>query len=76
MPFGLTNAPSSFQSLMNEVFRGMLCMGVLVFLYDILVFSADWTEHMEHLEAVLIVLQDHVLFSNKKKCSFGHMSVE
>lgn len=31
MPFGLMNAPSTFQSLMNEVFRSMLRKFVLVF---------------------------------------------
>ena len=56
MPFGLTNAPSIFQGIMNEIFQPYLRKFVLVFFYDILVFSKGWVEHLEHLEMVLKIL--------------------
>jgi hypothetical protein len=35
MPFGLTNAPAILQSLMNDIFRNMLDICVVVYLNDI-----------------------------------------
>uniref|UniRef100_A0A151UIJ1 Retrovirus-related Pol polyprotein from transposon 17.6 n=1 Tax=Cajanus cajan TaxID=3821 RepID=A0A151UIJ1_CAJCA len=76
MPFGLTNAPATFQSLMNEVFQGILRKFVLVFFDDILVYSSSWSSHLQHLEVVLKLLQQHKLFARMSKFSFGLQQVE
>ncbi|CAO2146507.1 unnamed protein product [Urochloa humidicola] len=75
MVFGLTNAPSTFQAMMNSVLHDFLCRCVLVFFDDILIYSATWTEHLQHVRAVLQVLRDNRLAVKQSKCSFGARSV-
>ena len=75
MPFGLTNAPSTFQLLMNEIFKNQLRRYVLVFFDDILVYSTNWEDHLKHLETTLAILKNHNLFAKLGKCEFGQMTV-
>lgn len=76
MPFGLTNAPATFQSLMNGIFQFAMRKFVLIFFDDILIYSADWESHLQHLEIVLITLNKHQLFAKFSKCEFGMIQIE
>ncbi|KAL5502694.1 hypothetical protein EMCRGX_G009508 [Ephydatia muelleri] len=53
MPFGLTNAPATFQRLMEDVLSGLHWTTCLVYLDDILIFSATVEDHLVRLRDVL-----------------------
>ena len=56
MPFGLYNAPTTFMRAMNDLLRPFLGDCVIVYLYDILIFSKYREEHVMHIKKVLDVL--------------------
>ena len=76
MPFDLTNAPVTFQSLMNDIFAGILRKFVLIFFDDILVYSANSKDHLYHLEVVLSILKQHQLFARFFKYCFGVQQID
>jgi hypothetical protein len=70
MSFGLTNAPAYFMYLMNKVFMEYMDKFVVVFIYDILIFSKMEEEHKKHLRLVLEKLRSNQLYAKFSKCEF------
>ena len=76
MPFGLCNAPAVFQSLMQMVLEDGLNKFVVVFIDDILIYSKDEKEHLQHLQWVLEQLRKWQLYAAPDKCEWGKSEVK
>jgi hypothetical protein len=76
IPFGLTNAPSTFQGLMNSIFKPFPRKFVLVFFDDILIYNKSWEDHVQHVDRVLQLLEEKQLYVKPSKCFFGVQEVE
>lgn len=73
--FGLTITLSAFQFLMNGVFKEYLRKFILAFFYDILIYSLDFSTHLNHLMVTLRILKNQLVI-NLKKCIFGECKLE
>jgi hypothetical protein len=68
MPFSLANTPSIFMDLMNQVFHDFLNRFVVVFIDDLLIYSANHQDHASHLRSVLEILREKKFYAKLKKC--------
>ena len=59
MPVKLANASATFMDLMHMVFQPYLDQFVVVFVFDILIYSKLEEKHECHLRIVIQALRDH-----------------
>ena len=55
---------------MNQLFADLLDQGVIIFLYNILIYSEDVTDHLCLMSMVFDHLRKYDFFCKIKKCSF------
>jgi hypothetical protein len=71
MAFGLTGAPATFHFAMNASLAPVLRKFTLVFFDDILIYSRDYEEHLQHVEQVLKILHRDKWLVKLPKCAFA-----
>jgi len=77
MYFGLTNSPTTFQTIMNNLFRDLINQGdTATFIDDILVAMDTKEGHDKLVEEVLKRLEENDLFVKPKKCKWKVREVE
>ena len=77
MYFGLTNFSTTFQTMMNNLFRDLINQGdMAIFIDDILVATDTEEGHDELVEEVLKRLEENDLFVKPKKCKWKVREVE
>ena len=76
MPFGLRNAPATFQRTLDVILSGVKWKTCLVYIDDVIIFSKNEEEHVDHLEQVLSLLGEAGVKLKLKKCFFFKQEVE
>ena len=71
------NSHATFQTMMNNIFQGMIAEGVVcVYLDDILIFTKMLSEHWNIVQKVLESLWEYKLYLKLEKCEFEWKWIE
>ena len=74
VPFGLAQAPAYFQKLIKQVVKGLSF--AIAYLDDIIIFSDNEEQHLEHLEIIFERLRRFNLKLKFSKCDFFKSQIE
>ena len=76
LAFGLRNSPSCFQNLMSRCLKDLNWKIALVYIDDILIFSQNFDQHLDHLGQVFRNLRAANLRIHPGKCKFAAREVK
>jgi len=76
LPFGRVNAPASFQRALDIILSGLRWQTGMVYLHDVIVFSRTAGDHIQHLRAVLLLLEKAGVSLKPSKCHLFQQEVE
>ena len=76
MPFGLKNAPGTFQRAIDIILATVRWQCAIVYLDDIVIFSNNVKEHLQHITKVLSLLNNAGMTLKLRKCFFLQQRVE
>jgi hypothetical protein len=68
-PFGLANAPSQFMDMMNCILEQMICKFIILYHYDIKIYSHTLAEYVVHVHEVHTLLMRNGLKAKLVKCA-------
>ncbi|MBW0500856.1 hypothetical protein O181_040571 [Austropuccinia psidii MF-1] len=76
IPFGSKNAPAHFQRMMDTIFKEEIFEGwMVVYIYDIIIYSETWEDHMQYIDRVLSKCTPINLKVSLKKCNSGQQEL-
>jgi len=61
---------------MNDIFSDLLDVYIMIYLYDILIYSNNMYKHHQHVKKVLMYLCKASFYAKAEKCKFHSKSVE
>jgi len=76
MPFGLNTAPATFQAYINDALLPFLIRVCTAYHDDILIYSEDEEQHIEHVKQIREALTKAGLQVKPQKCEFHTNNVE
>jgi len=76
MPFGLKNAPATFQRALDIILSGLKWQICLVYLDDVIIFSANAEQHVKDVDKVLRRPREAEVTLTLEKCAWFSDEVE
>ena len=70
MPYGLKTAPQTFQRILNSIFSDMLYNWLIIYIDDLIVWSDNETEALQHYDQVFQCAIDFGIQFKPTKCEF------